>query len=78
MKQLLPRFKKKIRALTPSKVTTWDLSTLTMTDGNMILVPLSEIDTKLPYYSKNCVRILSRPSVIDMEVGIYRYVKTSQ
>ena len=62
--------------LTPSKVTA-DLSTLTMTDGNTILVPLSEIDTKLPYYSK-IVSDIVEPSVIDMEVGIYRYVKTSQ
>ena len=62
--------------LTPSKVTA-DLSTLTMTDGNTILVPLSEIDTKLPYYSKIVLDIVE-PSVIDMEVGIYRYVKTSQ
>ena len=62
--------------LTPSKVTA-DLSTLTMTDGNTILVPLSEIDTRLPYYSK-IVSDIVEPSVIDMEVGIYRYVKTSQ
>lgn len=62
--------------LTPSKVTA-DLLTLTMTDGNTILVPLSEIDTKLPYYSKIVLDIVE-PSVIDMEVGIYRYVKTSQ
>lgn len=57
--------------LTPSKVTS-DLVTLTMSDGNKILVPISEIDQKLPYYP-NIVNQLTQISTIDMEVGIYSY-----
>lgn len=57
--------------LTPSKVTA-DLLTLTMSDGNTILVPLSDIQEKLPYYSKIALQV-SEPTTIDMEVGIYRY-----
>ena len=57
--------------LTPSKVTS-DLLTLTMADENTILVPLSEIDVKLPYYKK-IAETISEPSIIDMEVGIFRY-----
>ncbi|MER0122598.1 cell division protein FtsQ/DivIB [Streptococcus sp. ZJ93] len=57
--------------LTPSKSTA-DLLTLTMYDGHKILVPLSEIKRKLPYYSKMAQQ-LSVPSMIDMEVGIFSY-----
>lgn len=57
--------------LTPSKVTA-DLLTLTMYDGNQVLVPLSEIGKKLPYYSKIAPH-LSVASTIDMEVGIFSY-----
>lgn len=57
--------------LTPSKSTA-DLLTLTMYDGHKVLVPLSEIERKLPYYSKIAPQ-LSLPSTIDMEVGIFSY-----
>ena len=59
--------------LTPNKVTN-DLLTLTMRGGNTILVPLSEIDIKLPYYTK-IAQQLQVASVIDMEVGIFSYAK---
>ncbi|BCP58256.1 cell division protein DivIB [Streptococcus parasuis] len=62
--------------LTPTKATS-DLLTLKMSDGNTILVPLSEIETKLPYYSKISLEIVE-PSIVDMEVGIFRYVSSSQ
>lgn len=61
--------------LTPSKVTN-DLLTLTMTNGNKVLVPLSEIDIKLPYYEKIAPQ-LTEASTIDMEVGIYSYTNAS-
>lgn len=57
--------------LTPSKVTN-DLLTLTMADGNKILVPLSDIEVKLPYYAKIAPQ-LQVASVVDMEVGIFSY-----
>lgn len=57
--------------LTPSKVTT-DLVTLTMADGHKVLVPISDMERKLPYYG-NIVAQLSLPSTIDMEVGIFSY-----
>ncbi|WP_193441003.1 cell division protein FtsQ/DivIB, partial [Streptococcus suis] len=57
--------------LTPSKVTV-DLLTLNMADGNTVLVPLSEISQKLPYYTKIAAEV-TVPTTIDMEVGIYRY-----
>ncbi|MDG3131548.1 FtsQ-type POTRA domain-containing protein [Streptococcus suis] len=57
--------------LTPSKVTA-DLLTLKMVDGNVVLVPLSELDQKLPYYTKIAEQVFV-PTTIDMEVGIYRY-----
>ncbi|MGT2799085.1 cell division protein FtsQ/DivIB [Streptococcus marmotae] len=57
--------------LTPSKSTA-DLLTLTMYDGHKVLIPLSEIKRKLPYYSKIAEQ-LSVPSMIDMEVGIFSY-----
>ncbi|HEM5184706.1 TPA: FtsQ-type POTRA domain-containing protein [Streptococcus suis] len=57
--------------LTPSKVTA-DLLTLNMADGNTVLVPLSEISQKLPYYTKIAAEV-TVPTTIDMEVGIYRY-----
>ncbi|HFI0301898.1 TPA: cell division protein FtsQ/DivIB [Streptococcus suis] len=63
-------------SLTPTKATS-DLLTLKMSDGNTILVPLSEIETKLPYYSKISLETVE-PSVVDMEVGIFRYVSSSQ
>ncbi|HFU4449560.1 TPA: cell division protein FtsQ/DivIB [Streptococcus suis] len=57
--------------LTPTKATK-DLLTLTMADGNVVLVPVSELDIKLPYYPK-IARQLILPSMIDMEVGVYSY-----
>ncbi|HFH9839294.1 TPA: cell division protein FtsQ/DivIB [Streptococcus suis] len=57
--------------LTPSKATA-DLLTLKMTDENTVLVPLSEIEEKLPYYKKIAVET-TVPTTIDMEVGVYRY-----
>lgn len=57
--------------LTPSKVTA-DLLTLDMVDGNVVLVPLSELDQKLLYYTKIAEQVFV-PTTIDMEVGIYRY-----
>ncbi|MGT2965348.1 cell division protein FtsQ/DivIB [Streptococcus acidominimus] len=59
--------------LTPSKVTA-DLLTMSMYDEHTLLIPLSEIDTKLPYYS-NIAKRLSVPSVVDMEVGAFSYAK---
>lgn len=56
---------------TPSKATE-DLLTITMTDGNKILVPLSEVDKKLPYYEKIKPQ-LTETSVVDMEAGIFSY-----
>lgn len=56
---------------TPSKATE-DLLTITMTDGNIILVPLSEVAKKLPYYEKIKPQ-LTETSVVDMEAGIFSY-----
>ena len=55
--------------LAPSKVTA-DLLKITMLDTDEILVPLSELSKKLPYYSKIKPQ-LTEPSVVDMEAGIY-------
>ena len=55
--------------LTPSKATA-DLLKITMLDTDEILVPLSELSKKLPYYSKIKPQ-LAEPSFIDMEAGIY-------
>lgn len=57
--------------LTPSKATN-DLLTLIMASGHKVLVPLADIDFKLPYYEKIAPQ-LTVPSVIDMEVGIFSY-----
>ena len=43
-----------------------------MTDSDEILVPLSEMGKKLPYYSKIKPK-LTEPTVVDMEAGIYSY-----
>ena len=55
--------------LAPSKATA-DLLKITMQDTDEILVPLSELGKKLPYYSKIKPQ-LAEPSFIDMEAGIY-------
>ena len=57
--------------LAPSKATA-DLLKITMLDTDEILVPLSELSKKLPYYSKIKPQ-LTEPSVVDMEVGAYSY-----
>ena len=57
--------------LTPSKVTK-DLVTLTMKDGTKVLVPISQIKRKLPYYHQ-IRKLVEDGSVIDMEAGIYSY-----
>lgn len=71
--QISPELKAAIQKveLAPSKVTS-DLIRLTMYDTDEVLVPLSEMSKKLPYYSKIKPQ-LSEPSVIDMEAGIYSY-----
>ena len=71
--QISPELKAAIQKveLSPSKVTS-DLIRLTMNDSDEVLVPLSEISKKLPYYSKIKPQ-LSEPSVVDMEAGIYSY-----
>ena len=71
--QISPELKAAIQKveLAPSKVTS-DLIRLTMNVSDEVLVPLSEMSKKLPYYSKIKPQ-LSEPSVIDMEAGIYSY-----
>ena len=71
--QISPELKADIQKveLAPSKVTS-DLIRLTMNDSDEVLVPLSEMSKKLPYYSKIKPQ-LSEPSVIDMEAGVYSY-----
>ena len=73
LSQIGPELKAAIQKveLAPSKVTS-DLIRLTMNDSDEVLVPLSEMSKKLPYYSKIKPQ-LSEPSVIDMEAGIYSY-----
>lgn len=71
--QISPELKSAIQKveLAPSKVTS-DLIRLTMNDSDEVLVPLSEMSKKLPYYSKIKPQLLE-PSVVDMEAGIYSY-----
>ena len=57
--------------LAPSMATA-DLLKITMLDTDEILVPLSELSKKLPYYSKIKPQ-LTEPSVVDMEAGAYSY-----
>ena len=73
LSQISPELKAVIQKveLAPSKVTS-DLIRLTMNDSDEVLVPLSEMSKKLPYYSKIKPQ-LSEPSVVDMEAGIYSY-----
>lgn len=63
--QISPELKAAIQKveLAPSKVTS-DLIRLTMNDSDEVLVPLSEMSKKLPYYSKIKPQ-LSEPSVVD-------------
>ena len=73
LSQISPELKAAIQKveLAPSKVTS-DLIRLSMNDSDEVLVPLSEMSKKLPYYSKIKPQ-LSEPSVVDMEAGIYSY-----
>lgn len=70
--------KKSIRKvdLTPSKVTE-DLVTITMFDEHQILVPISHIAKKLPYY-EGIHPQLEVPSVVDMEAGIFSYAQGTE
>lgn len=61
--------------LTPSKVTK-DLVTITMKNNNKILVPVSQITRKLPYY-KAISKQLDDDSTIDMEAGVFSYSEQS-
>lgn len=71
--EVSPETKQAIKTieLAPSSVTS-DLLKITTNDTDEILVPLSELGKKLPYYSKIKPQ-LTVPSGIDMEVGIYSY-----
>jgi len=73
LNEVSPEIKQEIEKieLSPSKVTS-DLLKITMYDTDEILVPLSELGKKLPYYSKIKPQ-LTVPSGIDMEVGVYSY-----
>ena len=61
--------------LTPSTVTK-DLITITMKNDNKILVPVSQITRKLPYY-KAISKQLDDDSTIDMEAGVFSYSEQS-
>ncbi|MGT2728933.1 FtsQ-type POTRA domain-containing protein [Streptococcus phocae subsp. salmonis] len=50
--------------------TTKDLLLIELHDGNLIRVPQSQIEKKLPYYQKLKMH-LAEPSIVDMEVGLY-------
>lgn len=76
--EVSPEIKQAIKTieLAPTSVTS-DLLKITMNDTDEILVPLSELGKKLPYYSKIKPQ-LTVPSGIDMEVGIYSYSLTDK
>ena len=71
--EISPEIKQAIKTieLAPTSVTS-DLLKITMYDTDEVLVSLSELGKKLPYYSKIKPQ-LTVPSGIDMEVGIYSY-----
>lgn len=60
--------------LQPTKASA-DLLLLKMYDGHHVLVPLSELTRKLPYYPKVAAQ-LTLPSIIDMEVGVFSYPRS--
>lgn len=60
--------------LQPTKASA-DLLVLKMYEGHHVLVPLSELTRKLPYYPKVAAQ-LTLPSIIDMEVGIFSYPRS--
>lgn len=76
--EVSPEIKQAIKTieLAPTNVTS-DLLKITMYDTDEILVPLSELGKKLPYYSKIKPQ-LTVSSGIDMEVGIYSYSLTDK
>ena len=76
--EISPEIKQAIKTIesAPTSVTS-DLLKITMYDTDEILVPLSELGKKLPYYSKIKPQ-LTVPSGIDMEVGIYSYSLTDK
>ena len=76
--EVSPEIKQAIKTieLAPTSVTS-DLLKITMNDTDEILVPLSELGKKLPYYSKIKPQ-LTVSSGIDMEVGIYSYSLTDK
>ena len=78
LKNVPDSVKKSIRKvdLTPSKVT-GDLVTITMSDEHQILVPISHIAKKLPYY-EGLHPQLEVPSVVDMEAGIFSYAQGTE
>ena len=61
---------------TPSTLTE-ALVTITMSDEHQILVPISHIAKKLPYY-EGIHPQLEVPSVIDMEAGIFSYAQGTE
>ena len=71
--EISPEIKQAIKTieLAPTSVTS-DLLKITMYDTDEVLVPLSELGKKLPYYGKIKPQ-LTVPSGIDMEVGVYSY-----
>ena len=78
LKNVPDSVKKSIRKvdLTPSKVTE-DLVTISMSDEHQILVPISHIAKKLPYY-EGIHPQLEVPSVVDMEAGIFSYAQGTE
>ena len=78
LKNVPDSIKKSMRRvdLTPSKVTE-DLVTITMFDEHQILVPISHIAKKLPYY-EGIHPQLEVPSVVDMEAGIFSYAQGTE
>ena len=78
LKNVPDSVKKSIRKvdLTPSKVTE-DLVTITMFDEHQVLVPISHIAKKLPYY-EGIHPQLEVPSVVDMEAGIFSYAQGTE
>lgn len=78
LKNVPDSIKKSMRRvdLTPSKVTE-DIVTITMSDEHQILVPISHIAKKLPYY-EGIHPQLEVPSVVDMEAGIFSYAQGTE
>ncbi|MGV3010304.1 FtsQ-type POTRA domain-containing protein [Streptococcus thoraltensis] len=68
---LAKRIRRNIQSVSKEESkSTDDLVRLTMYDGNTVIVPLSKIKERLPYYSQIASK-MEAPAIIDMEVGIY-------